>query len=254
MRFLKTVNTPETPTQKILEGDFCERIMDSSKTCSFAKAKRRMRKWKKEGKFTIFQAGTFDLLTINHILGLINSRVIGAMNFLGIESIENEKDCRLVHEIAASDRLRLMITLDSDQRLKKNKSWNFKKGNCSRPILSWKTRAAMLAMQSIPDVDYQKRVNLVDYITKHGSGCCLVCAEGKCINNNNSRMAVELRPDLLIVNSQSENTLREISDYKKKGRLVSTRVVIIDEKENQYFDKVLNAPVKTTTIINQIRV
>lgn len=247
------LNMPKTLAQSIIEREVSDRIIDDSKICSFVKTERQVQKWKKNNKFVIFRAGAFDLFTVNHILGLVNSRILGAMCFLGIKSISNDRELHLVHKVVVSDKLRLMITLDSNQELEKNKSRKRQKGNCLRPILDWKTRAMMLAMQSISDAHSQKRVHLVDYVTKHGLGCCPVCTENKCVNNNNSSMAIKLQPDLVIVSSRSKTTVREINNYKRKGMLGSISVIIVDEKQNQYFDKVLGGPIKTTTIIRRIK-
>lgn len=242
------------PIKQVIEGDFLGRIHEiSHDTCSFEAASHQMAEWQTEGEFTVFNAGTFDILTLNHILGLVQCRTLGAMAMLGIEEITAPEELHKVHDLASSSQIRLMITLDTNRALEEGKSRKVEKGGAPKPTLDWRNRAIMLAVQSIPSVDYLSRVNAVDYITRHGPECCNVCEDSTCINEDNALMVLSLRPDLVVVNSRSLQTITDLEYFKEKGLLPDTRVAIIIEDDNQYYDEILEGPVKTTSIISRVR-
>jgi len=238
----------------VLEGDLALRIHTIKPgECSFNVASQQIEAWRRVGGFSVFHAGAYDLLTLNHIVGLTECRILGAMALLDIEQPETEAQERLVHEVAASDAIRLMVTLDTNQALEHSKSRRLEKGGSPRPTLDWYTRAMMLAMQSIPTPEYNSRRNLVDFITRHGPCCCESCASGTCVNEDNAWMTVQLQPNLVVVNADSATTVRDIESYCAEGLLPNTTLVLVDESYNQYEDPVLGGPVKTKTIIDRVR-
>jgi hypothetical protein len=240
----------------MMGGDFGDRIISSTggdRECSFLETQRTMQLWKGFNKLTVFNAGAFDLLGLNHVRGLVQCRAIGAMSLLGIEKVEDEGDYQAVHRVAASDQIRLMVTVDTNSALEDGKSRRPDKGNAPKPTLDWSTRAAMLAVQSIPMPGYEYRVNLVDCITRHGPGCCGVCTAGACTNEDNALMAVALQPDLVIVNTGSRQTIDDLTSCKQDGLLPNTELVAIDERVEAYSDSVLGGIVSTTAIIKRVR-
>jgi hypothetical protein len=246
-----------TAVQQIIESDFEERMIGLAGEigCAHYETRARMQSWQAEGKYTIFNAGTFDVLTLNHILGLVQCRSLAAMDTLGIESIENPEDQQAVHRVAASGDLRLMVTLDTNRALEEGKSRKAHKGYAPKPTMDWFTRAAMLASQSmrVPESARGERINLVDYITRHGPECCGSCTDEACVNEDNAAMTVMLQPSLVVINNESEQTVADMSEFKRCGLLPNTRIEIIKEEDNQYMDPILGGPVKTTSIIERIR-
>lgn len=238
---------------QIVDSDLTARILDKGRGCSFRQSLDVIDGWKAEGRLTVFQAGGFDLLTINHTLGLQYTRIAAAMVRLGISSISSEAQLALVHTIASSNDLALMVTSDTNDAISGSKSRNSEKGDSLRPILDWETRARMLALQSIPTPQAGIRRNLVDFVTTHGPGCCNNCASGSCVNESNAHMVLHLQPDVVIVNADSKNTVEEMTRYEKEGKLPNTTVVIIQETDLQYSDPLLEGPVKTSNIVRRIR-
>lgn len=244
----------KNPIKDIIEGDFLGRVHElNNQVCSFDEAKQQIETWRQMGHFSVFNAGTYDILTLNHILGLVQCRTLGAMALLDIEKIETNQQQHLVHDIAASDSIHLMVTLDTNRALEEGKSRRPDKGGAPKPTLDWYSRAIMLAMQSIPSPGYETRRGVVDYITRHGPECCGVHQSGTCTNEDNALMTVKLQPDMVVVNSESTRTVEDMDRYKAEGLLPNTRVAVIVEAENQYLDPVLGGPVKTTSIINRVR-
>jgi hypothetical protein len=244
----------KNPVKDIIEGDFTQRVHEiSSGVCSSDDAAQQMNAWRADGHFTVFTAGTYDILTLNHILGLVQCRVLGAMSLLDLEKIETKKDQQLIHGIAASDSIRLMVTLDTNKALEDAKSRRPEKGSAPKPTMDWYSRAIMLAMQSIPSPGYEARRGVVDYITRHGPGCCGACEPNECINEDNALMTVELQPDLVVVNSKSIGTLDDMAKYKEEGLLQTTKVVSFVESDNEYYDPIIGGAVTTTSIIKRVR-
>lgn len=246
--------TEKNPIKDIIEGDFSRRVHEiDPNICSFDAASQQIEAWRLEGRFSVFNAGTYDILTLNHILGLVQCRTLGAMVLLGLSKIETPKDQHLVHDVAASDSIHLMVTLDTNRALEEGKSRRPDKGGAPKPTLDWYNRAIMLAMQSIPSPNYETRRGVADYITRHGPDCCGLCESGTCTNEDNALMTVKLQPDLVVINSESTQTIANMNRYKEEGLLPNTQIAIIVEEENQYFDPILNGPVKTTSIIERVR-
>lgn len=242
------------PYRTIIEGDFAQRVHElSPDACSFGVAAQQIELWRMAGRHTVFNAGTYDILTPNHILSLVQCRVLGAMSLLGMQEIQTQQDQLLVHEVAASDAIALMITLDTNRALEMAKSRRADKGGAPKPTLDWSNRALMLAMQSIPGPDYATRRSAVDFITRHGPECCLVCADGSCTNEDNAAMTVKLRPDVVVVNSDSRRTVDDLRGYEATGLLPDTHIAINDENQHQYYDPVLGGPAKTSAIIGRVR-
>jgi len=244
----------QAPAQELMRRNFDSRTVDlSGDTCAIVDAQRKMESWRKIGRYTVFSAGAFDLLGINHIRGLVQCRMLGAMSLMALEEVETEHDYRQVHEVAASQQIGLIISMDTNQALEEGKSRRPEKGNAPKPTLDWSTRAAMLASQSMAAPGYDGGVNLIDYITRHGPGCCNVCTPGTCINEDDSRIAVALQPDAIVVNVGSHQTITDLGEYKRSGKLPKTELIAIDENEGAFSDDILGGIVSTTAIINRIR-
>jgi hypothetical protein len=244
----------KNPIKDLIEGDFVQRVHEvTPDICSFDSANQQIEAWRLKGRFSVFNAGTYDILTLNHILGLVQCRTLGAMALIGLNKIETKTEQHLVHDIAASDSIHLMVTLDTNRALEEGKSRRPEKGGAPKPTLDWYSRAIMLAMQSIPSPGYEARRGVVDYITRHGPECCGVCQDGSCINEDNALMTVKLQPDLVVINSESLRTVADMEQFKEEGLLPNTQIAIIREEENQYYDPILNGPVKTTSIIQRVR-
>lgn len=244
----------QNPVKTILETDFSTRVHElSEELCSFEEASKRVAEWRADDCFTVFNAGTYDILTLNHILGLIQCRIFGAMALHGIAEITSTEEQNALLDIAASGSVKLMVTLDTNQALEEGKSRVPHKGGAPKPTLDWSTRARMLALQSIPSSQDGIRRNAIDFITRHGPGCCGVCEDGSCNNEDNALMAAGLKPDLVVVSSGSTNTVQDLRDYKASGLMASTDIIVITESDNEYHDPFLRGAITTTNIVERIR-
>jgi len=243
------------PATQIMEGDFADRLtlVGENSECSFVQAERKMQLWKEQDKFTVFSFGGFDILTPNHIRGLVQSRAIGAMCMLGIQEVTTEKEYRQVHEVAASDEIRLMVSIDTNRTLEEGKSRNPDKGGAPKPTLDWRTRATMVASQSIPAPDYGQRSNLADFITRQGWECCDSCKTAACPNEWHTDIISGLQPNLVVVRDDLPKTISYLTERKSVGLLANTEVGLINEQEGAYTDPVLADTISTTAMIRHIR-
>lgn len=249
------MRTYRAPAARIIEGDFADRltVMGPDSECSFAQAKEKMQLWKDQSRFTVFSFGGFDILTSNHIRGLVQARAIGAMSLLGIQEIETEAAFNDVHRVAASDAIRLMVSIDTNKTLEEGKSRNPDKGGAPKPTLDWRTRATMVAAQSMPTPDYGQRFNLVDFITRQGWECCDACGPKACTNEWHTNLISGLEPDVVIVRDDLPRTISYLADRKSEGSLTYTEVALINEQEGAYTDPILGGAISTTAMIRYIR-
>jgi hypothetical protein len=241
--------------KEILEHDFHARIpAPNPDECPFEQAEDAINGWNDRDHFTVFTAGTFDLLTLNHKLGLTQCRLLGAKTVLGLTGELSEQNKKSAHAIATSDSIRLMVSLDTNEQLEAAKSRDPEKGGAPKPLLDWATRAAMLGSVAIPIPGNQSlRRNSVDLITRHGIGCCSTCETGQCINRDNALMTVALQPSMVVVSGGSEKTIKDLYDYKRTGQLPRTEIAIMVEESLQYNDEVLQGAVSTSNIIRRAR-
>lgn len=193
-------------------------IASDSQTCNIDALLNRVEKWKRDGYTIVFTAGVFDIFTINHLLALYHYRLMGG---------ENAK---------------LIVSVDTDERVNNSKSFNKDKGNTIKPILSWQSRALMIAKQSFRD-----NGPLVDIVIQHGSD---TCSNMRCAHDDNSTIAEKIVPDIIAVTSTSVDTIIKI---KKSTVLNVDTMKVIEEKDLAYKDPLLGGKISTTSIIERVR-
>ncbi len=246
------MNIQRAPARQLMEVDFGYRIFSEFAECPYDAVDLKVQEWRDLGRYIVFTAGCYDILGLNHIRGLVQCRAFGAMSLLGLETVSNDDEFNEVHRIASSNEIALIVTVDTDEAMASNKSRNSSNGNSLKPTLGWETRVAMLASQSIPTNDGQNRINLVDYITRHGEHSC--CVHGECcINADNAQMSAKFRPDLVVVNSGSLKTISDTSEYIQNGAISDTKLIIFEECEGAYYDQLLGGIISTTAIIDRVR-
>jgi len=204
--------------------------------CSMPETIKQINKWEKQGSIIVFVAGVFDILHLNHLQALEYYRLLGAKYYI---QKNNLKDVSIV-DVAASQKVRLVISLDSDLRVSTDKSSK----EIKRPILSWHSRALMLlkqSMQASNDTNY----SLVDFIIRHGDD---TCSSKHCAHDDNITIAETIKPDLMIINNKSTNSI-ELA--KKSDKLNGMDIVVIDENNLFINDSLLDGPIKTTSILER---
>lgn len=208
-----------TNVLQVFESDLTGRIMESkSPVCNIQCVKDLVDQWKSQGYTTVFTAGVFDLFTLNHLLALYHYKMLGG------------------------DKSKLIVSIDTDLRVKNNKAFAHNKGNCTKPILSWRSRAMMVAKQSFKNTE-----PLVNLIVQHGDD---TCTGVRCTHDDDTSIVEYIKPDIMTVASSSTNTIKIVS---KSNLLNNTKIIIIKEADLAYEDYLIGTKISTTSIINRIK-
>jgi len=203
----------------IFEENLESQIIGSDfQSCNIGTLLTKVEKWKKDGYTIVFTAGVFDIFTINHLVALYHYRLLGGK------------------------RSKLIVSIDTDDRVKQSKSFIEDKGNSVKPILSWKSRALMVAKQS-----FRNKENLVDAIVQHGLD---TCADIRCPHDDNVTIAEAISPDIVVVTSTSIDTIKKI----KNSTIIDTENMrIINEEALAYQDYLIGGTISTSAIIKRVK-
>lgn len=239
----------DTPTIKaIFEGDLQARIHQiQDDACLIEGLRTQTHQWQQQGNVVVFTAGVFDILHANHLLGLTHYRLLGAHEYLTRQGIAHPSQEQL-HDTAASDAVRLIVSVDTDKRVARDKGFLKAKGDCPKPVVSWENRVMLLAHQQIAGPTGTARA-LIDYITRHGDDAD-ACGDLACPHIDNSYIAQEIQPDIVVVNNESSKTLTRLQAVPSASK---TKLIVIDENSLTYQDKLLQGPLKSSAIIRRAK-
>lgn len=221
-------------TNRFIANHVEPRVTDVNAGCTAEIARQKVAEWHKLGAFVVANAGAYDILGLNHLRGLIQARIIGAAYKLG--GSENYGD---IYELAASDEIRLLVSLDTNAAITENKSRQLASGGSVRPSLDWKTRAAMLALQAIGG-----HHDLVDFITQHGPDACTACPDESCWHSDKTYNVASTGADLTVV---------KLLNPLMRERYPDSTFHVIDESDGAFFDKVLDSQISTSALIRRVR-
>ncbi len=242
--------------RNFVEQDYADRVQQfSGNICPIDQPRDRVSNWSRLGAMTVFMTGVFDIPTPNHRFGLAEARLMAGAICLGVdyESLTEDASDDLKRDVmneAASDRVKLVVSVDTDESVARRKAFHPEKGNCPKPILGWPTRAYNLASYTVPRLDGSNHT-MVDYVTRHGIDSCQVCVE--CPSRNIALMVVTLQPKLVVINAASVTTLRAVLSKKECGQLPDTAIGLTKEQHNQFEDELLDGRVSSTSIIRRAR-
>jgi len=240
------MNVRKSPVNELLNDNF-NSLINTENECTYEHARNKIRIWRAMGFYAVATAGAYDVLGVNHIRGLVQCRILGAMDLLGINEIKHgTKEALEVYRIAASDKIKLFVSIDTNLAISENKSRVAEKGNSIKPILDWQTRAMMVANQSMPIPNSSYRRNAVDYITKHGPEACLKCDSGTCVHEDNNFSISLLGPNLTVVKSGTA-TEKLLNNHPELN------IAVINESDGAYIDSLLEDSISTTSMIKRIR-
>jgi len=117
--------TPEvkkTPVNQLLDEDFESRKVSISE-CTYVQSKEKISNWKQMDNFVVANGGTFDILSLNHVRGLVQCRILGAMSIIGINELDhNSTIANEVYKLATSDELKIIVSIDTNEAVETNKS------------------------------------------------------------------------------------------------------------------------------------
>lgn len=211
----------------------------SDQLCVADEAQAVVSEWRSDGSFVVGNSGAYDILSVNHVRGLIQARLVGAIYMLEAlgqdpyESVEN------LYTAAGSSDIKLLVSLDTNSALQENKSMKESSGGAIRPVLDWDTRALMLSFQA-----FGCTRNLVDFITRHGPQACNFCEEGECLHESKEYSVASTGVDLTVAKDRKQASLDRYSDRE---------FYIINEEDGAITDRVLCGQISTSAIIRRIR-
>ena len=223
-------------TNVLLNSQFESSIISHSNLvdCTEVITKKRVEKWKSQGSFVVGNSGGYDLLSLNHIRGLVQARIIGAVILLGEGASVPD-----IFEVAGSDRIKLLISLDTNLAIEENKSRGTESNGAIRPLLDWETRAKILSLQS-----FNHHQPLVNFITRHGPNSCNICEADSCWHANKKYNVASTGVDVTVLKSIDEPTINRYPDSK---------FYLIDENKHAFFDQILEGQISTSAILKRIR-
>jgi len=228
-----------------MNDHFCH-MVNLHDICETQFATETIHEWKSQGCFTAALSGGFDLLTLNHICGLVQARLLAAAYALGIKISEDVSQQGLAEVIALaeSSQLKLLVSVDTNAAISQAKSHNPKKGGTERPLLDWATRAKTISMLSMPEEDNCRTRMIVDCITAHGAAACKI--HEQCLVEQPDYEVFNLKPDVTIMKNKYDigDRPRHYSDPS---------IILFDESIGAYSDKLLETQISTTAIIRRIQ-
>jgi len=218
---------------------------NTSGICESEHAVAQISTWKAAGFQSVAVTGGFDLLTLNHVRALVQARILAASYLLGIDPSQpltaTESSCLL--DFASSPRLKLLVSVDTNEAICIAKGNNPQKGNVRRPFLDWKTRAKLISTLAMPDNTGTARL-LVDAITAHGPRACHVHED--CLVQKDGYEVYELSPDVIV--------MKDIYDAGNRPRSYdAANIVLFSEQAVSFTDSVLGGVVSTTNLIKRIK-
>ncbi len=201
----------------LFESGLNGRILKSDLSfCDIDDLSRRVNEWRQAGDTIVFTAGVFDIFTINHLLGLYHYKMLGG------------------------NRSRLIVSVDSDERVHDSKAFCEDKGNVVKPILSWENRSLVVAKQS-----FNNKEVLADTIIRHGAD---TCSRMRCPHDDNVDIAKYISPDIIVATSTSLDTIKRLEE----DPAMQSKMVIINEEDLSYDDLYIGGRISTSGIIKRI--
>lgn len=216
---------------------------NNGKDCSITMLHNLRNSWKDDGSVVVFTAGVFDILHTSHLLALTHYRLLGAHEYWARQGVK-KPTIEMLHETAASDKVRFILSVDTDSRVAGDKAFIPEKGNSPKPLVSWENRTLLLARQSISGKTSTR--NLIDFITSHGADAC-TC--DNCPRSDNAHIAAAIKPDVIVVSSGSQGTIDKLHEHGDE--LSHSKLVIIKEDDLSYHDELLQGPIKSSSIIKR---
>lgn len=225
-------------TSRFINSTTQHRI-SSDQLCVADEVQTIVSEWQANGSFVVGNAGAYDILSVNHVRGLIQARLVGAVYMLEALGQDPYKSAEDLYSVAGSSDIKLLISLDTNDALQENKSMKESSGGAVRPVLDWNTRALMLSFQV-----FGCTRNLVDFITRHGPQACSFCKKGECLHESKEYSVASTGVDLTVAKDYKQVSLDRYSDRK---------FYIINEEDGAITDRVLCGQISTSAIIRRIR-
>lgn len=208
--------------------------------------------WAREGKTVVFTSGAYDLLHLDHAAYLLDTKLQGAASHyrrqheaeygLPWENLPEETQSELAGMFLRADELRLVVSVDGNNKIARRKSGKAEKGGGARPILDWESRARLLATLSIDNGGGSRPI--VDAITINDP-----VDLGGTPHEDLFEQAAWLQPDVWAAYHESEYIFDE-APLDHRLRFVEIRKI---SKIDYFGDALLEGKAGTTAILKRIQ-
>lgn len=209
----------------------------------------RVSKWKSDDKTVVFTSGCYDLMHLTHVGYLADTKLQGVPFHVTKEfgptawdTMCEEEKIETAQRVLGSGTLKLVVSVDGDDWVMKRKGFQPEKGNSTRPIYSWLTRARSVATAMHQTPNQSTFMPIADAVTIHDP------VSLKDTNHEDTiPLARHLKPDVWSVFHESDDIL---SLAPEEQGLEETRIVRIDN--DSYFHDKLVGTFSTTAIVKRI--
>lgn len=212
--------------------------------------------WRTIGAITVFTSGVFDMLHPDHAGYLLHTKAVGAAELYRRsetsrkpwEELDASVQQSFTNIALSNGSLRLIVSIDGDKSVAIRKGFNPDKGNATRPIYAWQTRAFQVAQQCyISPQGGDKLLPTVDAITTHGPHDFTEDS----LHKSHLALVEALQPDVWAVFGESTDVLEQAPKHSGLGG-VALRC-ILDGSGTHYFEDTVIGKMSTTNIINRIK-
>jgi hypothetical protein len=130
--------------------------------------------WRSSGDTAVLTSGAYDLLHLDHLTYLLDAKLQGAERHYSKDrektgapewaSLTEESQEAIMMEFLRAGKLKLIVSVDGNSKIAERKSGKAEKGNQTRPIMDWETRARLLQALSF-QIEGGARHPIVDVVT-----------------------------------------------------------------------------------------
>lgn len=183
-----------------------ERMIYPAEPGSEERVKNIVEVWKDQGCHWGLYTGCFDVLHPNHYWALIRARIEVAKSYadsqgMNWDELSNDKK----RELLASNKVKLMVSVDGDEHVSQRKSLKTSKGSTIRPVQTWGQRAAVVSTIMIPSNEKGYFRPVADLVLSHDR-----YAYKGTMFEDQWKIGTALRPDCWMVASTDPKNANEV--------------------------------------------
>ncbi len=145
-----------------------ERLIYPAEEGSEERVKEIVQVWKESGCYWGLYSGCFDVLHPNHQWALIRAKIEVAKGYAESQGIDwDDLSNDEKRFLLASNKIRLMVSVDGDEHVAERKSLRTSLGSTIRPVQTWGQRAAAVSAIMIPSQEPGFFIPVADLVVSH---------------------------------------------------------------------------------------
>jgi hypothetical protein len=187
-----------------------ERIIYPVEPGSEERVKEIVTKWKEKGCYWGLYTGCFDVMHPNHQWALIRARIEVAKGYAARYEVDwNKMNDGEKRYLLASDKIKLMVSVDGDNHVAERKSLKTSKGSTIRPVQTWSQRASAVSTMMIPSNESGLYRPVADLVVSHDK----YDYQGTMFQDQ-WQIGIALKPDFWMVAATDPANAREVEALK----------------------------------------